>query len=731
MNPIGTIQWVLYYPAILDPDELSLTTAEHQTYATSLANYREGNLVAALDTLPPAAPVLSPGARCLRAMLLLAVGRVAEAEALLNGLPDNFFIAEALRELIATVRGQTFVERGPSNSTSVLLARSYALQARGDLPAALHAARDAAQLSRAFGIAHARVAELEFSFGNRKAALRELDLALQQSPKLATIFALRGFILLDQGDISAALSNFDHARSIDAAFGPSWLGRGLCLMRNRDFTGARLAFQAAAALEPQRSLFRSYLAKAASQSGDSKAAEKEFRLAKRLDLNDPTACLYSALHLWQENRLNEAIRDLEHSADLNDQRAPFRSRLLLESDRSVRSANLAALYADAGLNEASKRMATRSVAEAYANFSGHLFLANSFQSLEDVNRFDLRLETARQSELLVANLLAPPGAGNLSQLLSQQEHLRFFEPQPIGFSSLTEYASRGDWRQSATVFGNVDGFNYALDSFYESINGQAVNDSSERRQYILTSKQRVTADDELYIQAGDLHAKAGDIALRYDPNRGVPGFHVQETQEPTLYAGWHHTWSPGSHTLFLASRLNDRLDLINPLANTIFLDESGGVIGQIQSPPLGPPFTNTFGSRFNLYSAELQHIWETPRESLVLGGRWQYGNIENSATVSRDLTGNITNQRQAGVLQRANVYAYNSWRILDPIRLIAGVSYDRIRFPENTDLPPLSNRASSHDLVSPKLGLLITPWERALFRATWTKSLGGLFFDNS
>ena len=67
------------------------------------------------------------------------------------------------------------------------------------------------------------------------------------------------------------------------------------------------------------------------------------RLAKELDNSDPTAWLYSALHLWQENKLNAAIRDLETSYDKNDNRAAFRSRELLDADKSVRSANLAVI----------------------------------------------------------------------------------------------------------------------------------------------------------------------------------------------------------------------------------------------------------------------------------------------------------------------------------------------------------------------------------------------------
>ena len=289
---------------------------------------------------------------------------------------------------------------------------------------------------------------MEFAFGNRRAALAELNRALQLSPRLAAAHALQGFVQLDAGDTRAALSSFNRARELDAALGSAWLGRGLCLLRERNFAAARAAFQAAAALEPQRSLFRTYLGKAASELGDAKAAEKEFRLAKELDANDPTAWLYSALHLWSENKLNAAIRDLERAYDKNDNRAAFRSRELLDGDKSVRSANLAVIYDDAGLTEVSRRAAARSLSESYANFSGHLFLANSLQAQQDANRFDLRLETAKQSELLVANLLAPPGAGNLSQVLSQSDRLRFFDQQPVGVSSLTSYGSRGDWSET-------------------------------------------------------------------------------------------------------------------------------------------------------------------------------------------------------------------------------------------------------------------------------------------
>lgn len=727
LNVNGAIQWALYYPAVLSPADVTLTAAETGALSEVLENYRSGDLLEALRLWPANLSAPSTGAQILQAALKLSVGEVSNAESILTNQTSETPAATALRQLIATVRGEKGLVTSTPRSASEWLARSYALQASADLRQAREAAQHAARLAPDFGFAQARLAELDFAFGNHNAALRELDEALKLSPRLPSAHALRGFVLLEQGDSSSALEAFERARKLDAAFGPAWVGRGLCLLRQRNFAQARASFQAAAALEPHRAVFRSYLGKAASELGDAKAAEKEFALAKRLDSNDPTGWLYSALHLWQENRINEAIRDLEHAETVNDSRAPFRSRLLLDRDRSVASADLAAIYADAGLNEVSRHSAERAVAEDYANFSGHLFLANSLQSLEDVNRFDLRFQTARESELLVANLLAPPGAGNLSQHLSQQEHLRFFDPRPIGLSSLTEYDSRGNWSQNGTVFGTVDGFSYAFDAQYQSFNGDRVNNELERLELDLTLKQRITVDDEIYFQAGYFDSTAGDVASYYSPSQAKPDLRATENQDPNLFAGWHHTWSPGIHTLLLAARLTDRLELRDPNGNALFLHYVGGLPQDF----VFPPFTNHLRRDFTLYSAELQQIFETPRHSLVVGGRFQSGDVDMHATLSEGLTGVVADQETDGSLKRADAYAYYSWRVFDPLQLIGGVSYDHVRFPENTDWPPISGRDRSGNLLSPKAGLLFAPWQGGLFRASYTKSLGGLFFDNS
>ena len=725
------IQWALYYPAIISLEELQLDARGLSVLSDVIARYRAGSMLEALAVWPNTGAEQGSGFKILRAQLELAVGRVSEAETILTSLSNQPASAQALLELIAVVRGDTV---DPSQvalrSASRELSESYRFQSRFDLRLALAAARFAANLAPQFGVAHARVAELEFAFGHHREASAELRVALGLSPRLASAHAIQGFVLLDRGDESGALMAFDHARELDAALGEAWLGRGLCLLRLRRFGEARISFQAAAALEPQRGLYRSYLGKAASEADDSRAAEKEFLLAKRLDPSDPTAWLYSALHLWQENRLNEAIRDLENSIALNDRRATFRSKLLLDNDRSVRSADLAALFSDAGLSEVSHRTASRSVTEEYANFSGHLFLANTLQELR-ANHFDLRLETARESELLVANLLAPAGAGNLSHVLSESDRLRFFDQRPVGLSSMTSYGSRGDWTQVSTVFGSERGFSYALDSVYESANGQRANNDLIQRSVVLTAKQETGPDDEAFFQIGSLRRKSGDLSDLYDPATASPGLRMDEKQEPDIYAGWHHTWSPGSHSLLLLSRLDDRSALFNPSSSQIFFVENGGTIQSVQSPPLGPAFTNDYSSRFILYSTDAQQILESEHHSLVFGGRLQVGRFDPTVDLTRDFSGLVAHQAGRGDFARGSTYGYYTWRPLVSLNLIGGLAYDTIRFPENTDFVPISLSERSRSQISPKVGILLTPWDRGLIRGTFTRSLGGLFFDNS
>ena len=737
INAINIIQWCLYYPGVLDVDELNLSADEQGILADSLAAYRSGDLPQALSLYPENRPPASDAEKIYRAAVLLAVGGVPETEAILQTFPDASPLADALRELIATVKYQTWSRAAQPALATEWMAESYHLQSRSKLEEARKAAQAAVAKSPAFGLAWARLAELEFSFGNTEKAQATLENALRLSPRNAQALALKGFTLSAQNKISEAISFFDQAIAMDGALGNAWLGRGLCHIRQGRAQQGRDDLLTAAALEPQRSALRSYLGKAFSDAGDDSLARKEIRLAQKLDPNDPTSWFYAALHNQQRNRINEAVRDLEKSQELNDNRSVYRSQLLLDQDRAVRGANLANIYNDAGMTDVSVREAVRAVNSDYGNYSAHLFLANSYDRLRDPRQINLRYETPWLSEYLVANLLAPVGAGTLSQAVSQQEYSKLFERDRFGVSSSTEYFSSGAWIQSGAQYGTFGNFSYSLDASYSSDPGQRPNNDFEQRTLSLQLKQQLTPQDSIYVQAINYEATGGDLIQYYNQASANPGLRIRESQEPIVLAGYHHEWSPGVHTLFLASRLSDRFSVTNPAQGSFIVGKADGF-----PPNLTPTiFQQNYRSVLEIYSAELQQIWQQPRHNTIVGARFQTGdfNTQNRQSISPSdpLAGlglfpePAAAQNVTADFERVSFYGYHYWEVIDGLQLIGGVSYDYLTFPENYRAGPIAGPEESIDRVSPKAGLIWKPGRDTTLRAGYTRSLGGASVDQS
>ena len=724
LQAVNLIQWSFYYPAVLNANEIGFSETEKKALEKSLDAYRAGDLTAALYAAPQEMASQSPACRLYFAALKLSVGQVATAEDLISPVGGA---AEPLREVVTAVKFQSYGPLPTPTNSSGWLARSYYLQSRSELSAALAAARQATQHAPNFGFAWARVAELEFDFGHRNASRDALARAAKLSPHNASAVALKGFIALADNQPRRALDYFDKALVLDASLPTAWLGHALANAALGWDREARRELQITAALEPRRAIYRSYLGKAWSQIGEDKLAGKEFLLAQSLDPADPTAWLYSALHEFQTHQINDAVADLEHSMELNDNRSVFRPRLQLDRDRAMRSADLATIYDTAGLTEAGQAAAYRAVDESYSDFASHLFLANSLASQEDPQQFNLRLETPRESELLVANLLAPPGGGNLSQLLSQQDHLQNFDPRPFGLSSQTGYSSRGDWDEEATAFGQYRDFSYAFDALYAGQNGQQPNNSLHETQFGFHARQQITPADSMYFSIETLERYNGDLAQYYNPTNAITGLHAREKQEPNLFVGWNHEWEPGSHTLLLFSRLTDRLSLTNPEPSVLFIQQNGSGLVGVDADPF---FTLDQQEHFTLYSAEAQQIWESEHQAIILGGRYQHGEVDSSSTLTR-LFGATTAQTVDSTLQRASGYGYYQWRPLDALHFTGGLSYDNLRYPQNVDLPPQSDGTATRSLLGPKVGVIAEPWQGGWLHAAWARSLGGLFFDNS
>ena len=91
---------------------------------------------------------------------------------------------------------------------------------------------------------------------------------------------------------------------------------------------------------------------------------------------------------------------MQQAIELNDNRAVYRSRLLLDADLAARSASLGRIYSDLGFQQLALVEGWKSVNTDPRNFSAHRFLADSYSVLP-------RHEIARVSELLQSQLLQP------------------------------------------------------------------------------------------------------------------------------------------------------------------------------------------------------------------------------------------------------------------------------------------------------------------------------------
>ncbi len=729
----GLIQWCLHYPAVLDPAELAFSPVEAAALAESVRHYRNGDLRAALMALPDPGQslTLGPSARVYLAGLRLAAGQVGSGELDLptGGDAAASRAAAALRRLVAVTRGDVPEPgQGVSVSASEWLVASYELQARSKLAEARDAARQATALAPGLGFAWIRLAELEWSLGRVEATRVALAEGRRGAPSHPLGWVLEGFRALAVGKLAAARQAFAAGRDLDASLSEAWLGLGLVAEREGQGAEALRCFQVAVIQDPRRSVLRAYLGKGWAAAGEDALAEREFDLALAWDPGDPTGWLYRGLYRQQTHRLNASVRDLERSVAENDNRSPFRSSLLLDQDRAVRQADLALSYSAVGFDEVAARRASRAIGDDYADPSGHLYRARTLQAGEDPMGFELRDEAARQSELLIANLLSPPEGANLSQLFSEQSFYRGFEGRRVGGTSLTEYRSQGDWAESVSLYGTVDRLGYAVDGRYVSSTGDRPNGTREEGAFGVTLKQALTESDGLYLQAGWLRRSGDDPTRLWDPGAAVPGYHFTETEAPFAYLGYHREWSPAAHSLVLISQLEDRLTVEDPDPAVLFLRERSG---SPVSLGLDPFFEAWSESEFRLTSAEVQQIWQTDQQTLVAGVRGQVGEVRGEERLIRDLGGTLPSAAGSPDYVGLGAYVYDTWRWGDAWRVTLGMAFDDLTYPRNASWPPTTGSEERRSQWSPKLGMEWHPWSGGAWRGAVGRGLGGQDFAQS
>ena len=388
VRPRDAVQWALHYPPIIDfrPADFPGEAAWQAMVRQSILFYWQGDLPSAFASIA-AAPkdIRDPRFFTYRAALLLTVGRVEEARVDIERaltLDPRDSHALALQSIIAVVQNRKdealqlasqAVELEPTSSAA-RVALSYAQQAHFDLQGALASLQEAVALSPENALAWSRLAEIWLSIGNLKKALDAARRAVALNPQVARTQTVLGFTFLTQIKIRNAKTAFEHAIQLDQAAPLPRLGLGLAQIRQGKLKEGRGEIEIAASLDPNNSIIRSYLGKAYFEEKRDRLAREQFATAKELDPQDPTPWLYDAIRKQTVNRPVEALQDLQKSIALNDNRAVYRSRLLLDEDLAARSASLGRIYSDLGFQQLALVEGWKSVNVDPSNYSAHAFL---------------------------------------------------------------------------------------------------------------------------------------------------------------------------------------------------------------------------------------------------------------------------------------------------------------------------------------------------------------------
>lgn len=717
VRPRDAVQWTLYFPPILHHrlEDLGGTEGSREALRKSVELFRKGDLpgaFAAIDDRGTSAE--DAELHVYRASLLLAVGRVSESEAALAlalGLDPGNSNVHALRAIIAVTRnekedGLRLARRAVEldrASSSALIALSYAQQASFDLGGARESLRRAVSVQPADALAWARLAEIELSHGRLGKARDAARQSISLDPELAHGQTILGFALLTEAKTLDAKQAFGRAIRLAPADPMPRLGLGLALIREGSLEEGRREIEIAAILDPERSLIRSYLGKAYFEEKRDRQAAEQLSTAKGLDPLDPTPWYYDALRKQTVNRPVEGLEDLQKSMELNDNRAVYRSRLLLDADSAARSASLARIYIDLGFQWLALAEGWKSITADPSNHSAHRFLADTYFSLP-------RHEIARVSELLQSQLLQPlnirpnqpqlaesrfvfPGGGG-PRGPSYNEYTTLFERDRLSLLVSGAAGERGTFADEVVFSGILGGFSYSVGQLHSETDGFRLNNNQRSDIYDIFFQANLTARTSAQVEYRRLDSHFGDILVNFDP--AFFGRHTREEHSSdTFRFGFHHAFSPESDLIasfFYKSSEDDFF--LRPFTTPFPLDTLYDSTG---------------------YGVELQHILRLERFSLITGaGHFNTSNDEEFVFFGESFP-------SRNKTPHTNGYIYSHVRCLPNMTWTLGLSVDDFS-GGSLDLDVFQ--------VNPKFGLTWEPFPGTTLRGAAFRTLKRTLLTN-
>ncbi|HET6466943.1 MAG TPA: TonB-dependent receptor, partial [Geminicoccaceae bacterium] len=719
VRPRDAVQWALYYPPLLGalggaqqvPADLPAPLAE------ALRQAGRGDTAAAfraLDQVPPA----QRDARYLlhRAAILLSVGRVDEARADIDralASEPGSGLGHALRAVIGVAQnereaaladGRRAVELSPDSSASHI-ALSYAQQSLFQLEAARDTMLAAVERQPGDALAWARLAELWLALGERGRAREAADRAAALAPDLAATQSIRGFAALAEFRTDIARAAFSRAIELQPADPMPRLGLGLAKIRESFLEEGRGDIDVAVALDPNRALLRSYLGKAYFEERRAPRDAEQLAIAKELDPLDPTPFLYDAIRKQTENRPVEALADLQRSIELNDNRAVYRSRLLLDADRAARGASIGRVYEDLGFHALGINEAGRSLAFDPGSAAAHRFLSDVYAGVR-------RREISRVSELLQAQLLQDININPVQPSISET-NLNLVTaggPADAGFNEFTPLFERNQLRANVsgllgtddTIGGEAvvsmlqDRVSLSAGAFGYRTDGWRDNNDLRHQIYNFFAQAALTPELNAQLELRRRETREGDLAFNFDPDDFVEDRNLERDQTSARVGV---RWSPAPHSDFLFSAILSERDEEDTETQPFFLPGFDDVALDLQNEDQS-------------YQLEGQYLFRSERLNLIVGGG--YTDIDRRNRAFIDFPPGLpfplddVDDRTTSSVTEPRGYGYLHLNLPDPVVWTVGLAYNQY----NDD--PIDD-----ENLSPKLGVTWNATRDLVLRAAW------------
>ncbi len=578
-----------------------------------------------------------------------------------------------------------------SQSTSSWMALSYSQQASFDLDGALRSAKHATKAEPGNALAWARLSDLELSFGNLDNAFKAAQEAEKINPHVSRIQTVLGFAYLTRIKINQAKSAFERAIPLDQADPLPRLGLGLAMIREGDLEKGRREIEIAASLDPQNSLIRSYLGKAYYDEKREKQAGEQYALAKQFDPHDPTPYLYDAFLKQSQNRPVEALQDIQKSIDLNDNRAIYRSRFLLDQDLATRSTSLGRIYRDLGFEQVAMVEGWKSVNADPSNYSAHRFLAETYSVLP-------RHEQGQANEILQSQLLQPININPVPPSLAAN-NTYVLEGTGPGEASFNEFTSLFLRNRGSIQFSGVTGEkntagdeiivsgihnNASLSASQYHYETKGFRDNNDRRtdMYNFFVQTSLTPSTSIQGEYRKLEHEQGDPELTFIDSH-ISTLRQKENFDSVRF-GIKHSFSP--YSTLLGS----------------FMYQEGDIDVTVL-----PGLMEGNWKMFN-YIGETSYIYRNKPFSLIAGAAYRF------LKSKKDWLG-LWAPEDTDVKERfSNIYAYGSAELLKNLSFTLGVSGEMLQ-------GDIINEDQKQ--LNPKAGIVWHPLQSTTVRAAVFRSL--------